>query len=248
MAESEHDDLADALARLAKGDVAPSEHKPAPPAPITQPVKQMRPAAKPIPARPPAPVSTAPTAPKPARPVAPALTTPAPAPAAPSPRPAAPAPVAAAGGARKPRPTAPTLRHGTVPTTGAEVDGGQSTGLSAGSESADAVDDDDSVIVPAPEASVFMPRAKPTTSAEVRAAIARRKSLNLRRTLIPILLTLGVITLVFGSMKFFSGPDSMLANIPGYMPIILLIAAAVLLVLAVFNMLSVKVQLDAERK
>jgi len=241
MAESEHDDLADALARMAKGDVAPGEHggEHELATPSTPPA---RPAPRPAPARGPAPMI------KPPRPAAPALGAQSPPPAtAPVPRPAAPALAAGTTSTRKARPTAPAVRQSTSAPTDAETDGGQSTALSAGAEGAGTNDDDDSVIVPAPEASVFMPKAKSTSTAEVRAAIARKKNLNFRRTLIPPLLTLGVLMIVFGFLKPLSGPDSMFANLWGGIPVILFIAGAVLLGVAAINMLSVKAQLEAEK-
>ena len=65
-------------------------------------------------------------------------------------------------------------------------------------------------------------------------------NLEARRTLIPILLTCGVLLLVFAVLKYVMGPDSPFASMPGVvtgsavgMGVLLLIAAAV-------NMLGVK--------
>jgi hypothetical protein len=237
MAESEHDDVADALSRMAEGDVAPAEQPPIiPPRPVA------KSAPKPVSTRTAAPLA------KPARPAAPVLGMPSPSatPAAPS-RAVGPAPSTAV---RKQRPTAPTIRQvpSIAPSDVVDVDGGQSTGLIASGESTDVVDDDDSVIVPAPDASAFMPKVKTASSAEVRAAIAMKKNLNFRRTLIPILLTSSTMMLAFGGLKSFSGPDSMFANLAGWIPIVLFSGGGVLLLLAIFNMLSVKAQLDSQRK
>jgi hypothetical protein len=253
MAEAEHDDLADALARMAGGDVAPSEQTPpAPVEPAPKPV--LRPAAiKPVAARPMAPtpklpaaqLPQQPAAPRAARPAAPVLGSPTP-PSPRVPRPIAPALTSTPGAAKRERPSAPTIRQPTMAPTDAEADGGQSTGLTAEAAGSEIVDDDDSVIVPAPEASVFVPKSK--TSAEVRARIAKKKNLEFRRTLIPILLTCGVMMLAFAGLRFVTGPDSMLSNLPIWIPIALVSAGFILLALAVVNMLGVKAQLDAEAK
>jgi hypothetical protein len=153
---------------------------------------------------------------------------------------------------RRLRPAAPTLGSTTLGTGDAEVDGGQSTGLSNTAQNAgqngDVVDDDDSVIVPAPDASAFIPKKKSTGSAEARAAIAKKKSLEYRRTLIPILLTSGLLLLGFGVLKFVAGGDSTLQYIPSWIPIALLCAGVLLLALAGVNMMSVKQQLAAAKR
>jgi hypothetical protein len=254
MAESENDDLADALSRMAGDDTGPSESEA--PAPIDLPKPAVRPVAiKPVAARPTAPMPkppipippSPPASPRTARPVAPTLGT---APAAASPptreaRPSAPT-LTSPAAARKDRPSAPTIRQVTIAPTDAETDGGQSTGLTAEAGESQIIDDDDSVIVPAPEASVFV--SKPKTNAEVREKIARKKNLEFRRTLIPILLTSGVLMLAFGLLRFAAGADSTLSNLPIWISIVLWFAAAILLSLAVVNMLSVKAQLAADRK
>ena len=83
--------------------------------------------------------------------------------------------------------------------------------------------------------------AAPATS--VSAPIRRQNyapNLEARRTLIPILLTCGVLLLVFAGLKYVMDPDSPFASMPGLvtgsavgMGVLLLIAAAV-------NMLGVK--------
>jgi hypothetical protein len=247
MAESNHDDLADALARMAGGKGETLEHQEDVPTPPPKPVRPApvkpavtRPAAPgtSVPPKPRAvtPAASAPAPIKPARPAAPALAS-QPQPAAPV-RPTAPV-------IRKDRPTAPTIRQSPAEP---DVDGGQSTGLSSQADDSQIIDDDDSVIVPAPEASVFMPKAKPITSADARAKIQKKKRLEYRRTLIPILLTTGVMLLIFGVLKFLAGPDSQLANIPGWAPLMLLGIGVFLLVLAGINMLSVKHELAADEK
>lgn len=251
MAESQRDELADALAKMARGESQPSDN-PAP-SPTLPPVNPVRPApVKPVSARPNAPVvivprsaatvpATPPVTPRPTRPAAPVSG----GPASPTrtPRPVAPAMTSAPGTVRKDRPMAPTLRPVIAPTD-AEADSGQSTGLSAESPGAEIVDDDDSVIMPALEASSYKPKSK--TTADVRAQISRKRNLEYRRTLIPVLLMTGTLMIVFGILRFFTGPDSMLANLPVWLPIVLLSGGLILLALAGVNMLSVKHQLDAK--
>jgi hypothetical protein len=221
MSESNHSDLADALSRLASGDVAPSEreHEPPvpPPAPPTPRVAKVT--FRPI--TPVAPTVARPASP--ARPVIPSIATPHPAarpqrPAVPTVRPLAP-----------PSPAGPTLTEPALPVDDPAV-----------------VDDDDAVIVPAPDASVFIPRKKPATSAEARARVARKKQLEFRQTLIPILLTTGVLAIAFGVAPFALGPDSIAAHLPRWVTPTLIAIGAVQLALAGANMASVRSMLLAD--
>ncbi len=277
--EGEHDEVAEALARLAGGDVAPSEHEP--PAPII-PVVPVRKTVRPASTRPvgikPAAAAAIPAvaAPKAATPAVPALAVPPPAGGRPV-RPAAPVlssglqaaqnqatapasppvagapaqpvlghrPVAPAQMIRKQRPSAPTLGSATLNPNDTEIDGNQLTGLSNQMQGAEVIDDDDAVIVPAPDASVFIPRQKPVTSAEARAAVQRKKSLDYRRTLIPILLTSGTLMFAFGILKFLAGGDSTLQYLPSWIPVTLMCVGLLVLGVAGINMMSVKGQLAA---
>jgi hypothetical protein len=244
MAEPEHDDLADALARMAAGDIAPSEHEPAPPAPPAKAVRPTvtRPAVtRPASARPPA-AEGAGAAPKPPttvppvrqRPASPTVAVP---PAPPS-RPATPAaPVIAPATSRRARPAAPVARSVTVTheQTQSEINGG----LSIGADDGQVIDDDDSVIVPAPDPSVFDYRSKKVT-ADARAKVLRQKNLNYLRTLIPILFTFGILLIAFASLKFLSGQDSMLSSMPIWIPVILIFGALVFFTFMAICMVVVK--------
>lgn len=262
MAESNHDDVADALARLAGGDVAPRE--PLPPAPPPPPKPTPKPAVKavrPASTRPVAPNLSSPSAPapkatQPPRPPAPAPVPPAP-PAAPRPArsaapvignapaesPAAPVIRAAAPVVRKPRPAAPVLAP-VKPIEPPATD--DNTGVFDQADSTTIIDDDDAVIVPAPDASVFQHHPKNTAGA--RAKKAARTSLALRQTLIPILLTCSLVLFASASMRMFVGPDSTLANPPIWMTACLAGGGVVLLAFAVLNVISVKKQMDAIKK
>ena len=107
--------------------------------------------------------------------------------------------------------------------------------------------DDDSVIVPAPDAAVFAPKRRSQPAARVGHS-AMYQTIEFRRTIIPILLTCGTLMLAFGSLKYTLGQDSALAELPGWLPIVLFTTGTVLITLAVMNMLSVKHQLADMRK
>ncbi len=108
------------------------------------------------------------------------------------------------------------------------------------------MDDDDAVIVPAPDASVFIPRKKPTTTAEARAQVARQKQLDFRRTVIPVLLTTGALSIAFGVLPLCLGPDSVAGALPRWVTPVLAGTGAVLLALAGVNMASVRSMLLAQ--
>jgi hypothetical protein len=225
MPKDDRDDLADALAKLASGDIAPSEHAPSnplsddktpvdpnevapPPLPSAQ-VARPSPKPRPVPGK---------AAARPQRP-----TTPAPRPAAPSSSSWVPS-----SGEATPPPAAPddSLAAATV-----------DLGLQEPSEQSVILDDDDdAVIVPAPDAAVFAPKHIGRGSHR-RSALYQ--TIEFRRTIIPVLLTCGVLTIAFGMLKYALGEDSPLSELPGWLPIVLFITGALLLTLAVTNMLSV---------
>jgi hypothetical protein len=66
------------------------------------------------------------------------------------------------------------------------------------------------------------------------------QTMTFRQTIIPVLLTCGVLTLATSSLKFAAGPDSIFSDLPLWLPITLLLAGVILLLLAVLNMLAVK--------
>jgi hypothetical protein len=258
MAQGDHDDLADALAKLAGGEIAPSEHEPpAPPAQPPAPPPPAKPApgkpqfrqAAPPPTRPPAPkpsASAPSAAARPQRPGAPIR------PTTPTAKPASTPPLSPAP--RPQRPTTPSTRPsapGSPNLTSPEpppVDNGISTVTPLSSEEQPVViDDDDAVIVPAPDASVFAP--KPIHHRHIGLTHGTvYQTVEFRRTIIPILLTCGVLMIAFGLLKPLLGQDSPLADLPGWLPIVLFAAGALLLGLAVLNMLSVRQQLADMRK
>lgn len=236
--KAKKDEIADALSRI-EHDV-PSEHAPSesiPSSPIAPRVPQVPP---------PPPASAAefrrpsrPTAPggSPSRPAAPAPTpTPAKSPSTAKPSPAKPKP------ARPDRPDRPAAPPTTVWSEAeaaevrAHVDG----------ESGDVIiDDDDAVIMPAPEPEVFAPHApaKPAVS-----AAGMPRSLGFRRTVIPILLTCGVLLIGIGALKWVGGDDSLFSEMSTIMSATLGGSGVFLLLVAVLNMMQVRAELAQAKR
>ena len=90
----------------------------------------------------------------------------------------------------------------------------------------------------------FAPR--PKSAAAIKAhRTAVYQSVEFRRTMIPILLTTGVLLLIFASLKFVLGSDSPLSDLPMWLPVLLTLTSIALLATAVFNMLTVQSSLSA---
>jgi hypothetical protein len=98
-------------------------------------------------------------------------------------------------------------------------------------------DPDDEVIAPPPDPSVLgrMPH-RPHHA-------PKGFTLEGRRTMIPILLTCGVLLLVGGLLKFVTGPDSPFAALPAGMVIAAMVLGVALLGSAVAVMLGVREEL-----
>ena len=92
---------------------------------------------------------------------------------------------------------------------------------------------DFSVAAPPPDPSVFAPKQS------TRDLVLERRIHN-RRTLIPILLTCGVLMPAVGSLKWLRGADSPFAAWPTWAPVVLSLCGLLLLVLAVANMTQVR--------
>jgi hypothetical protein len=99
----------------------------------------------------------------------------------------------------------------------------------------------DDTAAPAPDPSVFAPKRA------TREIVADRQ-LHTKRTLIPILLTTGVLFPAVGSLKWTLGPDSPFAAWSVVTAAALITTGAVLLALAVFNMLQVRDMLRRPRR
>src|SRR4051794_5253929 len=92
---------------------------------------------------------------------------------------------------------------------------------------------DDMMAAPAPDASVFAPRRS------TRDLVAERR-IHSRRTLIPILLTCGLLMPAVGALKWLRGPEAPFATWPIWAPLVLVGCGIVLLLLAVANMMQVR--------
>jgi hypothetical protein len=97
--------------------------------------------------------------------------------------------------------------------------------------------DDDAMLAPAPDASAFAASSTPYKSPP------RKPSSDLKPTLIPILLTSGLLLIVFGSLKFVLGPDSPYSNLPSWVTAMMFGMGALVLAFGVFTMLQVREQL-----
>ena len=107
---------------------------------------------------------------------------------------------------------------------------------------ASTIDDDDQVIVPAPDASVFF--HKPDYAPKQK-GVAFGQSISFRQTLIPILLTGGLIMIGLGSLRFiWQSENNPLGGLPIVLVIILFVFGAILWGLAAANMIVVKQILD----
>ena len=107
------------------------------------------------------------------------------------------------------------------------------------------VEDDDSAIVPAaPMEYLGHARVAPQHK---RIAMMTTKSLEARRTAIPILLVCGFMFAVAGMLKFVVGDESPIADFPIWMPIMLFVLAGASIIVAVLNMLYVSKVLAEQR-
>lgn len=105
------------------------------------------------------------------------------------------------------------------------------------------VEDDDTLNVPAPSEDVLLHRT-PRAPRAPRKLLSR--SLFFKQTMIPILLTVGVILAGLGGWLMSMGEDSPLVNAV-WIPIALLAFGGLMLIFAVVTMLQVKNQLDADK-
>ena len=99
--------------------------------------------------------------------------------------------------------------------------------------------DDDAMLAPAPDLSSL--RRVPKRSAEHKKLLA---GLQFKQVLIPVLLTVGMLSLVLGSCKYLLGPDSPFAYLPDWVSWLSFGLGAALLAAAVVVILSVKALLQ----
>jgi hypothetical protein len=104
-----------------------------------------------------------------------------------------------------------------------------------------AIVDDDEVIVPAPTPDVFAPRPAPQKPVGPPGI----KGLGFRRTVIPILLTCGVLLIGIGLLKWLGGSESLFSEMALRVSATLCGAGVFLLLVAALNMMQVKAELAA---
>ena len=114
-------------------------------------------------------------------------------------------------------------------------------GPAAGDWMGEAPQDDDAMMAPAPDASAFIKSA-------ASRAVKRKPTSDLKQTLVPILLTSGLMLCVMGSLKFFLGEESPYSALPTWVIGMMYGLGGVLLILAMFTMLQVKDQLTRDVK
>ena len=247
MPNPNNDDVAKALEQLAGGqseeaqtpsdDVSqavPPPSKPGGPSATTRPLNPARPPGAPAAPKPkPVPGRPAASAASGVRPLQPPGSA-----APPTPRPpGAPATVPPPAGARAGSPARP-LSAGPIRPAAPVL-----PNQPAGDPPSQPIDDDDHVIVPAPSADVFLHHA---TNPSGRHTPAR--SLSLRRTLIPILLTAGLILFVLVLLRILWQGNNPLAGLQPWLISIMFVFALVLWGLAAVNMLAVKHQLASRER
>jgi hypothetical protein len=103
------------------------------------------------------------------------------------------------------------------------------------------VDDDDAVIVPAPPVE-YLAHSTP------RPQLAKHQRLESRRTLIPVLFTLGGCLIAIGACKWLCNPATPLGQQPTWMAIGLFVIAGISLLLSLLNALHVGHDLKAATK
>lgn len=103
--------------------------------------------------------------------------------------------------------------------------------------------DDDFVFAPPPEPDAFA--HLPAAGVAHKRQTARR--MTTQRTLIPILLTAGLLLMFTGALRFVAGETSSVGGLSVAMSAALLLMGGLLLVTGVFNMLYVRANLAAQR-
>jgi hypothetical protein len=98
------------------------------------------------------------------------------------------------------------------------------------------------------EDSVIVPEMPLETLAHPVQHVARERtrylrSIGVRRTFIPILLTLGVMLIAASTARYFVSEDAPLYVLPTWSPIVGYIVGGMLLIVAVFNILQVRSEL-----
>ena len=91
------------------------------------------------------------------------------------------------------------------------------------------------MLAPAPDAAMLghVPIRRPTVSTS-----------NIKQTMVPILMTVGVLLIIFGTLKFMLGPDSPYASLPTWLVGTVFGAGFLLIGLGVLTAFQVKAELE----
>ena len=100
-------------------------------------------------------------------------------------------------------------------------------------------EDDDSVNVPAPSAE-YLAHTHRVGYASARIAPPKYQNLEYKRTIIPVLLTMGICLAAIATSKFVFAEDTKLGNLPTWVPIALYVFAAAAVAFALLTMVQVK--------
>lgn len=113
----------------------------------------------------------------------------------------------------------------------------QDAGLDDPSSRGESSVDDDHVNFPAPSSEVFLPRKSRATRVSERTLLA---SLRYRRTLVPIMLTLGVMLPILSGIWYTLGNDSPFKKVKPTIPPVLLGVGIVFLIFGIMNVLQLR--------
>ena len=100
-------------------------------------------------------------------------------------------------------------------------------------------DDDIGITLPPPDALAHPPAAAPAPTGR------QAPTLSFQRTLIPVLLTCGVLLIFTGAMRWVAGDDSPFGTFSGPLSLIMLVGGALVLFVGVLNVLYVRAMLAA---
>ncbi len=234
---------------------APVVKRSASPGPaVTRPTAPVAPSSAPARTAQPVPASARPAAPLASQSGDPATSTRPATPSRPTGPPAAAAPVSVEPVRQRPAtPTAPSIEStfvqppsiDSIPPESQATPTGEndSPDVAAQALEMEEIYEGDDMDAPAPDASVFAPKAR----ASAKARKPRQpyfQTLFFRQTAIPIMLTCGFIMLLTAGLALLSPADSMFAGFPGWFSIVLIAFGLILLGLAGLNMVQVKNELE----
>jgi hypothetical protein len=105
-----------------------------------------------------------------------------------------------------------------------------------------APEDDDAMLAPAPDAAFLAAHTLSYKPPKVHVP----QGPGAKQTIVPILLTSGVLLIAFGLLKFLLGPDSPYSGLPGWVVAMVFGMGALLVGLGVLTAFQVKAQLERQ--